>query len=315
LVLAVQADKKVDRLYAVDPSTKTRHPVRVPLAGATTSGGALSMRNPVWSHDGAFIAFRDADYALFMIRRDGTGMQKLGENAGAFRWSPTADVLVYTNDAGYGAVWIARPGARPRRIVSEGSNPQWRADGKILFERNYGHLLVASPDGNDVAKVADEIQDWHVSPDGKLVAFEVLKPGAPLEIMTAWGTNRRTVFPPSESFFPVAWSPDSRRLAFFPSSSSAIYLADADGGKVRRIPRTFHDLSYIEWSPGSTMLAVEMTVLVGPVQLGKTRVTIAIMNVNGSGLRTLLTGRGNVASSGLRLSRWELTARVSRWER
>lgn len=56
-------------------------------------------RNPVWSPDGSFIAFRrdGGEPGIYMIRPDGTGVQRLSftEGASIVGWSPDGSMLMY----------------------------------------------------------------------------------------------------------------------------------------------------------------------------------------------------------------------------
>ncbi|MDQ2967291.1 MAG: transposase [Actinomycetota bacterium] len=75
-----------------------------------------------------------------------------------------------------------------------------------------------------------------------------------------------------------------------------------------------------EWDPSGTKFALEAATLVGSGQQAKGLHRIWIMNVDGSGLRTLRTGWsydpqfGKFPHARLSLAQWEQAANTLRWE-
>ncbi|HSM86638.1 MAG TPA: S9 family peptidase [Candidatus Limnocylindrales bacterium] len=109
-----------------------------------------------------------------------------------------------------------------------------------------------------------------ISPDGKMVAW-VESAGAGksaiyVSAVNGNGRPRRITAGPASTFHSedsVAWSPDSKRIAFLSDAAKAgqpqIYVSGSAGGPAKKITRVKGFLASPGWSPDGTRLAVLFT--------------------------------------------------------
>jgi WD40 repeat protein/predicted Ser/Thr protein kinase len=111
---------------------------------------------------------------------------------------------------------------------------------------NLPDVLSASPDGKWLAAAtrAGLIQVWPLAPEGEPVTLENPPAGAR---PTGASLNRCPV---------LAWSPDSKRLAYAPQHQTAIRVWDADTRKAQSTPMAYGTpLRSLTWSPDGKRLA------------------------------------------------------------
>lgn len=200
------------------------------------------MDPPMWSRDGAWLAFRLQDgnggSEVYVIRRDGTNMKNITNNSGLpadgapyvmDSWLGENIILRSSNSGGSGALYLLRV-----------------ADGKVtpLFETLLTKApFLESPDGTMLAYVDYEYTSQKqavkiIAPDGKtfrdLAAFS------------------------SGSILGLAWSPDGSQLAFaqVTDSMSSVYVIDSDGRNLRQVFTNPTGAQFI-FSPNGQYLLVQ----------------------------------------------------------
>ena len=135
--------------------------------------------------------------------------------------------------------------------------PAWSPDGKTIAFCRYeegqpSSIWVMDADGTNVKQLTrgpDRAPAW--SPDGNLIAF--CRNGE-IHVMEPDGANQVNLTKNETFDADVAWSPDSKKLAFSSSRSGEgfkIYVMDADGENVNEITKAGNLLgfAYPAWSP------------------------------------------------------------------
>lgn len=200
------------------------------------------MDPPMWSRDGAWLAFRLQDgeggSEVYAIRRDGTDMKVLTENKNL-----PVEGQPYVMDSWLGENVVLRS-SRPGQ---SGTLYLLRVeDGKVtpLFET----LLTKAP--------------FLESPDGTLLAYvdyEYTSQKQVVKILTPDGNTFRDLATfSSGSIVGLAWSPDGEQLAFAQrtESSASVYVIDSDGRNLRQVYTSATDVQFV-FSPDGNYLLVQ----------------------------------------------------------
>lgn len=171
--------------------------------------------SPSWAPDGSLLVFARFDErtaALFVVRRDGTGLRRIASGISP-AWSPAGDQIAFVDsDEGVTGIFLVRPDGRGRRRLT---SPRRLHD----FDPAW------SPDGNRIAFVrGDE--------EGSIYTLDV-----------KGGSLRRLTKPRTDSA--PDWSPDGRSIAFV--RQQRIYVMGSDGSRPRRVSRTPRGWEQYEW--------------------------------------------------------------------
>jgi Tol biopolymer transport system component len=163
---------------------------------------------------------------------------------------------------------------------------------------NVEDVFVMNADGSERRNLTrhksytDEHSTW--SPDGRRIAFASGRDwpdrdGASIYVMNADGSGVRRLTR-GEADYEPAWSPDGTRIAF--SRWGDIYVLDVQGGRLRRLTRTFGVKDTPAWSPDSSVIAFRWNA-VSDEEYGYEwdESEIYVMNPEGGGLRRLIPRR------------------------
>jgi len=267
------------------------HIAAVTLDGAvmdiTTPAGDAYDLGPVWSPDGAWIAFlryritdRDdgtGDYDLFVANADGSGLVVLGRSALAPTWSPDGTSVAFQGfrrETDHDILVAERDGSGERVLVASplsDTTPRWSPTGELIaftshpvLDRDPGDadIFVVRPDGTGLTRLTGS-PGWDFepvwSPDGSRIAYLSEQwDEREAYVMNADGSGvRRLTDAPSNDIAELSWSPDGTRIAFqvFSGTSWDIYLVSADG--TEQVPLVTSPLDEVDptWSPDGTLVA------------------------------------------------------------
>lgn len=268
--------------------------------------------NPLFARDGTRVAFMrqvgdpaTPAFDLMVANADGSGPKAVAtklDTDNPFEWSPDGSYLLFT-DTEFRLYRIDASGATPPKLLLEHAYVQpgeFRPpDGRqILYEpqpagvtgKQTGHALwVMNSDGSG-AKPMLEIPPERVrdgdfgsvrySPDGTMIAFLQAPAGDTSQlrifIMNADGTALRPLTTETGSWTEtdLAWSPDSKRIAFdrwhLESDGSwkiqPIGVAALEGGAVTPLgPTPVTDGAWFDFSPdGTSIISMPGTILSQP---------------------------------------------------
>ncbi len=250
-------------------------------ADGTGQRAVTQGETPAWSPDGRRIAYSLARNAgasdIFVIRSQGGGRRRL--TSGKYRyeyqhspvWSPDGRRIAFQ---GYddGSYWISVVDADRRgehqltSLPLADTGPAWSPDGRMITFTTIGGVYVMRSDGGGRRLLARMIgANWRVawSPDGRRIA--VVSDDA-LWVMSADGTRSRRLVdgPFDDPFDPwhgwssdLAWSPDSRMIAFSQGGREAkeIFVVNADGSGLRNLTDNDGANDDPVWSPDGRAIA------------------------------------------------------------
>ena len=169
------------------------HVVSVSGSGrAQLTTDAAADADPVWSPDGARIAFRssrDGNDEIYVMRGDGSAPTRLTTNPAPDRfpaWSPDGSRLAFVSERdGNAEIYVMNAdGSNAVRVTNHGApdeSPAWSPDGtRIAFRTDRdgnGEIYVMNADGSGAQRLtidgADD-RDPAWSPDGTRIAFSRL---------------------------------------------------------------------------------------------------------------------------------------------
>ena len=212
-----------------------------PQQVTTDVSEAVSHLRPRWSPDGKRIVFQNMESTRFDVRVADTG---------------TKEIVWVTND------------------VSRDIHPSWSPSGRFIFfstDRGGGLNLWRIPMSADgkpaggaqqVTTGAGQDVDSAISPDGKRLAFSILKLNAdlwkmPVDPVTGRpaGTAEEVVATTREDSR-GSWSPDGRQIAFNSDRAGEmnVWIVPADGGSARPLTKGPGGDFQPRWSPDGTTI-------------------------------------------------------------
>ena len=250
---------------------------------------------PVWSPDGAFVAFTGAD-GIFVVDADGGNLRQLTQEAGYHAvWSPDSARIALTDkdydDRQDRQIYVVdADGGNLRQLTQEaGYHAVWSPDSaRIAFTDNHIEVSVVDADGGNLRQLTDDDDDWDYhpvwSPDGTRIAFtrrvkaevaaaveenattDFTHSGLEIMVMDADGANPgRLVDNISWTWtadgysrilsYGPVWSPDGSRIAFTGDFGNEIAVVQVEDGGMRQLFTHVDEDTAPMWSPNGARIA------------------------------------------------------------
>ncbi|HEV8197390.1 MAG TPA: DPP IV N-terminal domain-containing protein [Gemmatimonadales bacterium] len=231
-----------------------------------------------WSPDGTEIAY--------VSRRTGTGDIWVVPAAGGTprqlthdirednspRWSPDGKWIAFLSQRGrQGDIWIVpAAGGTELRVTddaAEEGNLQWVGTSNTIAYHTgiSGQTLWALTvnDGKERRLTADSLRVGQIfpSPDGKEVAYEVLRGGgvSDIQVMPIAGGAARTLVAGTSINTAINWSPDGKTIAFLSNRTGNfdVWVIPAAGGEPRELttwPSNEGGNTAPQWAPDGSQI-------------------------------------------------------------
>lgn len=181
-------------------------------------------------------------------------------------WSPNGAFIAYV-DTQRSEVVVVRPDGSGRQVVAQGSSPQWSPDSaQVAFVRQRGsdqQLVIARRDGSQRRALATftEILSPAFSPSGRDVAVAVIEEGGGSDIWrveVASGSTQQLTDSEADDVVPT-WTADSSTIAFTRAddlphldSPADAWRVSSSGGPPQPITDSGSDYA-VEFAPGRSL--------------------------------------------------------------
>lgn len=211
-------------------------------------------REFAWSPDGSRLAYLagTGERHLFVVPAAGGSAVDLGEatEGASPRWSPNSRRIAYTRSSGEGdRLFVAAPAGGTPVDLGLGVEPEWAPDGSAIAVQRQDGTYAVAPDGSGSRRLGP---DGAISPDWKWIAYGTASPDDQnLWIVPTGGGPPRELVQNHRGR--LAWSPDSRTIAYHESSANTVHVIDVDSG-VHRVTAPGLACFPPTWSPDSSRL-------------------------------------------------------------
>ena len=213
------------------------------LMVAVVAGLCLIGAGPAWAvslGQNGRIVYLDSDFSIHTILPSGHGDSVVGPQTSELASSPNGRRIAFVG-AGGDIYTVRADGSDVRRLTSDGGNsgPSYSPHGgRIVFTHN-GTIMVMRSHGSKRRAIGrGRAVTW--SPNGEIIYFQAGDPRPSLRTMRPDGADKhQLVMLGGNGGTLNSYSPDGSEFVFtrFRNDESArTFLADANGGSIRRPP-------------------------------------------------------------------------------
>ena len=212
----------------------------------------------------AFASLRSGSFAIYTMGSDGSGIQRLTNDASPGfatlpAWSPDGSKIAFASTRDRSTkgldIWVMdASGANPTRLTNEaGQNGRaaWSHDGtKIAFTSTRNDTLVA--------------EIW---------------------LMDADGGNQRAITSDGKFANTPSWSPDDSKIVFQSNrdGSDQLYVMNSDGSGITRLTNGVWADQEPAWSPDGSLIAFQSTRdAAEPLKMNNADFEVYVVNADGS---------------------------------
>jgi len=141
-------------------------------------------------------------------------------------------------------------GGDGRSLYGRPHGPRWIPDGSAIVFPGLGKLWSIPAGGGELRELPVNGGMPEYSPDGAWLAYVT---GGEIEVWSPAGGQRQRLTALGASMKSMAWSPDSRSIAFSNNrfGSYDLYVVSVPGGEVRQLTSDIRYDGYPAWSPDS----------------------------------------------------------------
>ncbi|HKE82432.1 MAG TPA: hypothetical protein VKB50_01690 [Vicinamibacterales bacterium] len=191
--------------------------------------------SPALSPDGSLVAFAWSGHAeagptdIYLKAVESEALRQLTQTPGSEdspAWSPDGRQLAFVRD-GQGVFTISQLGGAERQVSTSGTHVSWAGDSKsVLIRDRESHtgpfgiyqVFLDTLERRRLTQAPVGDGDWrfHVSPDGKSLAFiRYEKPGiADLYVVPVEGGEPRRLTNWGTTMYGLTWTPDGREIVY-----------------------------------------------------------------------------------------------------
>jgi Tol biopolymer transport system component len=209
---------------------------------------------PSWSRSGRWIAFAcgyGPRAGVYVVDAEGRGRRTIAalpnRRIDGTAWSPDERRIAFVA----GGIWVVNAdGSGRRRLTSsQDSAPTWSRDGTRIAYEHMGNVFLMRADGTARRRLVARASKPAWSPDGRRILFVR---GLDIWVMSADGSERRRLrCCRRHGVATVAWSPDSRHLAYDGGSglTAGIRVMPIEGSVGRQVAGG-EEIEGFSWGPG-----------------------------------------------------------------
>ncbi len=242
----------------------------VTLTDILPSGVTFTSSTPPKTEKIVFKSFRDGDFELYAMDRDGSGQARLTFAPGqdqAASISPDGTRVAFgsVRDGATIEVYVMDiDGSNVTRLTTnsvDDNNPSWCSKTRIAFASirdGQWEVYIMNSDGSGQTRLTSNAAHEttpECSPDGTKIAFDSARDGnAEIYVMDADGSNQTRLTNSAGGDSGPTWKPDGTKIAWT-CPSADICVMNADGSGQTNLTSNGAGHGAVSWSPDGTRIS------------------------------------------------------------